>query len=203
MSVLFTHTVSRSTGSTVPSGEVSCATRRVQPVHTWGTGKHKLLVVLVHLWTCCSLQQWQMQRKTGKEGYVMESNALTEPSSTYCIFLFWCWEAIKRRFLVTPAQLCSHGNSWSIINKIESKVVRVSPSDKTGSCHPPLTCLRSKCWVGTHCSAKFLAQAFCPSSHTCLTPVLVWAFCLGFVQNFTATRKGLAMQRTLAGQKWQ
>lgn len=132
MSVLFTHTVSRSTGSTVPSGEVSCATRRVQPVHTWGTGKHKLLVVLVHLWTCCSLQQWQMQRKTGKEGYVMESNALTEPSSTYCIFLFWCWEAIKRRFLVTPAQLCSHWNSWSIINKIESKVLRVSPSDKTG-----------------------------------------------------------------------
>lgn len=77
MSVLFAHIASRSMGcgSTVPLGE----TRRVQPVHAWDTGKHKLLVVLVHLWKCCSLQQREMQCKTGKEGYVMESNALSLP----------------------------------------------------------------------------------------------------------------------------
>lgn len=70
------------------------------------------------------------------------------------------------------------------------------------ACIRGVTCVRSKGWVGTHYSAEFLAQDFCLSSCSGLT-VLVLAFCLDFVQNFRAMWKGLAMQRTLAGQKWQ
>lgn len=56
-----------------------------------------------------------------------------------------------------------------------------------------LNCLTNECQVGTSHSAVFLGQVFClPSLHTCFTPVLSLAFCLGFMQCS-------AMQKSPAG----